>query len=314
MPLVNAHEAGAENVMVMCGRVLILLSSLYLCAFLGSCKTVEGSLKKEQPLLSDEIFERGSRDGPVKAVVLVLHGLNLKPARMDGWATNLIEKGALVVSMTLHGHGGDRDHMKGTSAKIWRKQVLLAINHARRRAVEKNVPLYFLGFSLGALLGLDYLSSLEGDDRVFDKMVLIAPAIATPWYSKAAVGFLSIFGGGFMLPSRSPKQYRATTGTSVAAYEALFQIKSDLLDKKFRNTNVDTLVLIDRHDELVNSSAVKKIIRDHHLLMWRLNIVNNQFAYDNYGFRHLMVDEEAVGEKLWADLSDQVLKHFRLSI
>lgn len=81
---------------------------------------------------------------------------------------------------------------------------------------------------------------------------------------------------------------------------------------QFKNTNIPTLLMIDKYDELVPSSNIKKIITQYRLSKWVLDIVDNRFAHDNYGFRHLMVDEESVGKHLWDELGKKVLSHFAL--
>lgn len=253
------------------------------------------------------VFMNNDHSKDIKAVCLILHGLNLKPAKMDNWVSVLKEHGCLSIRMELSGHDGNKDSMKKVTHEKWRDDFNIHALKAQKEADRLNVPLYFLGFSLGALMGVDFQSS----HPLFKKMVLIAPAIATPWYAKAFRLF-HIFGQGMLLPSRSPKNYQANFGTSLAAYEALFYIKNSLENKNFSMTNIDTLVIMDKHDELVPLKKVRKIIEKNRLSKWQLIIVNNQFAHDNFGFRHLLVDEDAVGLKLWQDITKRVLKHFEL--
>jgi esterase/lipase len=250
--------------------------------------------------------------GPAQAVVLMLHGLNLKPGRMDGWAQLLSTHQAQVRRIALYGHSGDPAHMAQADPLIWRKQFDEAIHEAYGFAQKNKIPLYFVGFSLGALVALEWLAGHNMHNIHIDKMVLIAPALATPWYSRAALGLSSLFKKSLMLPSRSPKSYRANEGTSVAAYEALFSLKKSLEKAHFKNTNISTLIFIDKHDELVPSARIKNIIKKYNLGQWTLVIVDNKFAANHYGFRHLMVDPESMGSPLWEDLSQQVLSYFKL--
>lgn len=261
---------------------------------------------------STEIWQEAPKNQNVKAIVLLLHGLNLKPDKMNDWSHSLSAHGAHVMRFSLHGHSGDLKHMKTVTADLWRKQFNEAVEHARLKAAEHEVPMYFVGFSLGALTALEWLSNEQPSSRLFDKMVLIAPALSVPWYSKFAINMLGILGRGFMLPSRSPQHYRANKGTSIAAYQALFALKESLETNQYKNANVNTLVLIDRNDELVNSREIQKIIERSKLGLWTLHIVDNRFAYDNFGFRHLMVDQEAMGKELWQNLNHLVLEHFQL--
>jgi esterase/lipase len=289
--------------------IFAVFTGLILGVYSSSCATVKpmndrfaaNSLWIDEPKYKPQ----------AEAVVLMLHGLNLKPAKMDGWAELLSAHGAQVRRFALYGHAGDPSHMAQVTAPIWREQFDKAFHDAHSYAQELQIPLYFVGFSLGALVALEWLSG-QPELNKMAKMVLIAPAIATPWYSHVAAGVLSVFSKNISLPSRSPKQYRANKGTTVAAYEALFELKNSLELNKFKNTNIPALVLIDKHDELVPSARIKKIITEHRLSQWQLTLIDNNFAQENYGFRHLMVDQESVGPQLWAELCDQVLNYLNL--
>jgi len=252
--------------------------------------------------------------GQPKAVVILLHGLNLKPSKMDDWSAALKNRGAHVIRFALYGHAGVDEHMKTVNADIWRQEFVNLVEVAKRKAKElDDVPLYFLGFSLGALVALEWSANNSSGDK-FEKMVLIAPAISlSSFYRSLVDGASWLLGDNMVVPSRSPEEYRANVkGTSVAAYRALFALTDLLETKNYQGTNVDTLVLIDQNDELVSSDRVREVIKQFKLSKWKLEIVDNRFAYDNYGFRHLMVDQQATGETLWKDLSDKVTAHFGL--
>jgi pimeloyl-ACP methyl ester carboxylesterase len=289
-------------------RKLRLGAVVYFLSFYISCVTVTNM---DQDIITKPIYkiEQKPPKGPKKAIVVLLHGLNLKPERMDDWAQKLSFHGSHVISFALYGHGDDKNHMAKVTANIWREQIDEAILLAQKKALGE-VPVYFLGFSLGALVGLEALS--RHPNAIFQKMVLIAPALSTPWYSRGAIKALSIFGKGFILPSRSPKEYRAHKGTSIAAYQALFELLDSVMAHEFKNANVSTLLLIDQHDELVDSKDIRKIIWDYKLSQWQLEIVDNRYAYDTYGFRHLMVDEESVGQELWEHIANMVINHLGL--
>lgn len=288
---------------------------LVLVGYLCSCATVSTMKQNEQSIfekVETKIWHEEPDNGPVKAVVILAHGLNLRPQKMDGWSKLLSGAGAQVIRFALYGHTGDRKHMQKVTSDVWRSQFEEVVKIASIRAQEDGVPLYFIGFSLGALIGLEWLSRLEQVDGGFQKMVLIAPALSVPWYSRFAIKMLSVFGTGFMLPSRSPEEYRANKGTSIAGYQALFDLKEGLEKNQYRHANINTLVLIDKADELVDSREIRKIIEIFSLSNWVMQPVDNRFAHDTYGFRHLLVDEDAIGKELWREITTMVLKHFQL--
>ena len=257
----------------------------------------------------DFVFINPPGNQTPKNITLILHGLNLKPERMDGWADELAKAGSKVLRMGLSGHNGHRGDMSDVSAKIWRENFAKNIKLAFSEAKKLGVPVNFLGFSLGALIGLDWLSRRSDDQESFHKLVLIAPAINIPWYTKG-VRIFSIFGRDFLLPSRSPRSYQANRGTSVAAYEALIELKEDLEKTKFAGLNHDALILVDKHDELVSAQKIKEIIRQYNLPKWQLHLLDNRFAHDNFGFRHLVIDKESVGKTMWQKIVAQVNQFF----
>lgn len=294
-------------------RAALALFCLILSAYGSSCATVSSMKQEQKNPLNTTIWQDEPQAGPAKAVVLLLHGLNLRPQKMDDWSTLLTSHGAFVVRLALHGHAGDVKQMAAVSADTWRSQMTEAMSVANNFAREKNLPLYFMGFSLGALVGLEWLSHQETSQSIIEKSVLIAPALSVPWYSRSLISMLSVFGRGLVLPSRSPEQYRANKGTTVAAYMSLFELKESLESLHYRHLNLPTLILIDRYDELVDYRDIRSVIEQNNLSQWQLRMVDNRFAHDNFGFRHLLVDEEAMGNQLWKSLGKEILTHFNLT-
>lgn len=293
--------------MLLIPHLIKLLFLVYLLSFVISCVRVINMHPHIKDNKDHIDIKETPPHGPKKAVVIVLHGLNLKPEKMHDWASLLSFHGAHVISLSLYGHQQYEHDVANITADIWRIQMDKAISLAQKEA--DNLPIYGLGFSLGGLIALD---ALTRHHNLWQKMVLIAPALSTPWYSKAAIKALAIFGRGFIIPSRSPKTYRANKGTSIAAYEALFALLDNINAHGYHNTNIDTLIFIDEHDELINTKEIRKLIWEYKLSHWQLHIVNNHHAYKNYGFRHLMVDKEAMGEDLWQKISHQVLSYLLL--
>jgi pimeloyl-ACP methyl ester carboxylesterase len=293
-------------------QIKLLIITILLNGYLYGCLTINQMKPNEEKNFKTTIWQNRPRDQKPIAVVVLAHGLNLKPNKMDDWAQILSSNGALVIRFSLYGHTGNPSDMANVHQEIWRKQFDEVMSVASVTAKNDNLPIYLVAFSLGALVGLEWQAHAQEHYHMFEKMVLIAPALSLPWYSKPVINMLSILGHSLMLPSRSPSRYRANPGTSIAAYQSLFALKKSLEEKKYKNANVKTLVLIDRHDELVNSKGIKKIIEGFKLNHWALQIVNNRFAHHNYGFRHLMVDQDAMGKELWQSLSKMVLHHLKL--
>ena len=116
-------------------------------------------------------YENHSRE-EIKGVALVIHGLNLRPDRMQTIISVLTESGIDVLRLSLRGHGENYAHhagidedqarleaFKAVSFPLWMNEAYLAYTQVRKRATQKKVPLFFVGFSIGGLIGLDLFAS-----------------------------------------------------------------------------------------------------------------------------------------------------------
>lgn len=248
----------------------------------------------------------------IKTVAVIVHGLNLNPERMDDWTKFLSNKGALVLRLALHGHRGNIDEMRNVQVETWRHQIDKALNLARTLGQKHRIPVVYLGYSLGGLLGVDWLARQKNDGWVFHKMVLLAPAIATPWYSQLAEKMLARLDGSWVFPTPNIPEFRANWGSSINAYRALFTLKAFVEAQGYHNANVDTLVMLDRNDELIPFRDIKDIISKHQLSKWKLEAINNDFAKQNHGFRHLIANQNSVGPGVWQELSQKIAAHLNL--
>ncbi len=90
---------------------------------------------------------------PPKAVTLVAHGLNMKPAGMLAITQWFNEQGSDVYLVKLSGHHEDSIHIKDITSTLWEEEMLHAYTIAKEASIKSGVPLFFVGYSLGALLG-----------------------------------------------------------------------------------------------------------------------------------------------------------------
>lgn len=245
-----------------------------------------------------------------KAVIVLVHGLNLKPEKMNALADFLRAQGADVLPVTLSGHGGTMEEFKKASRDIWIGEMQDAFGRAGRRAKENNAPVYFVGYSLGALVGLDFLNSVEGENARCGKMVLLAPAISIRGRSYL-LKLLGMF-PSMVIPSLSPEDYRAHSGTPMAAYKALFQSVSSLEKEGLARSNVPTLVLVDPKDELVSAEGLGALTRQFRLDQWKLLEVTNAGSPLKKKYHHLIVDENALGTDQWRQMRDAIKDHLGL--
>lgn len=248
---------------------------------------------------------------PAKGVAVVIHGLNTSPLRMKGIIDLLNEDGILVERVALSGHRGDMDEFQGVCRDAWLEDTREAYIAARKTADEKNLPLYFVGYSLGALINADLMSSSEAGAIRYDKMILFAPALATRWYTRLILAGGTL-GSRYVAPSGAPISYRAYGGTPMSAYNSLFESKAAVRGTEFRNLNIPTLVFLDPEDELISPNSLENVLRKFKLTQWKLEYVDNSESAVLPHFHHLIIDEESVGQGEWVRVKRLIKQHLAL--
>ncbi|MBW7947548.1 MAG: alpha/beta hydrolase, partial [Sphingomonadaceae bacterium] len=117
-------------------------------------------------------------NGAMKGVVVVAHGLNHRPDKMDDIVNPLRAQGYAVLRAVLSGHEGDMEKFKKASREQWRNDLLGAYCAARALADQGKVPLHFVGYSIGALINSDLVESEPDLGVRYDRMVYLAPAVS----------------------------------------------------------------------------------------------------------------------------------------
>lgn len=244
----------------------------------------------------------------LRGVALVIHGLNLRPEKMNPIVSVLNQAGIDVLNLSLHGHGGNyvsRSHtdeeeqrlesFRTVTYEMWSNEVYRAYQRVKKKADRKKVPVFFVGYSLGALLGCNLLASHP--DVSFDRMVLFAPALNVTIESyllKALAPFPAL-----VIDSLSPKSYRSNDGTPMAAYKALFEAVTNFEKSISDRLNVPTIVFIDEKDELVSCSRLKEMIAQKKLDRWKVHSIQKDDHVDNRTAHHLVIDEDSTGRNTW---------------
>ena len=233
-------------------------------------------------------------------VFLVLHGLNLHPARMEAWRELLRREGFAVAQVALAGHDpADRRGWGRVSASLWLEDLERACAQARAR--WPGAALSLCGYSLGATLGLDW--SLERG-APWRRALLIAPALAVRWYL-APLLWLSRFllPGALPLPSLAPRAYRAHGTTPLAAFRALAALIARLEQGLERLPEFPQFVIYVEGDELIST---------RHLLHYRgrrgAGVLLHPLALPRFRRypRHLAIDPTTLGEARWRRLTADV--------
>jgi alpha-beta hydrolase superfamily lysophospholipase len=251
-------------------------------------------------------------------VALVIHGLNLRPEKMEAIITILTDSGIDVLNLSLRGHGcnysDNGNHanpklrietFKTVSYQVWIEETYRAYHLAKKRSKQKRVPLFFLGFSLGGLMGAD-LFAVHMDVH-FDRMVLFAPALNLYGIYYAAKLFSPL--PNLVIPSLAPKSYRDNDSTPVAAYNALFDTIEHFRENPNSRLNTPTLVFIAEKDELVSYSKLKRLVENEGLNQWKFHLIYKGKDAAKGMMHHLIIDEPSVGETVWKEIREAMLKH-----
>ncbi|MGI9047772.1 MAG: lysophospholipase [Rubrobacteraceae bacterium] len=120
------------------------------------------------------LFERWWRpDGPVRATVILIHGLKDHSARYTHVAESLAGSGYAVYAFDLRGHGmseGERYFTRSFDEYVDDTKVF----YSRTREREPENPIFLFGHSMGGLISCLYAI---GQDCGLSGLVLSAPAL-----------------------------------------------------------------------------------------------------------------------------------------
>jgi pimeloyl-ACP methyl ester carboxylesterase len=252
-------------------------------------------------------------------VAIVIHGLNLRPARMEPIIAQLRQSGIDTLNVSLRGHGENFDHrcdmdgdkarletFKAVSYPLWTKEAHSAYLQAEKRSTQKQVPLFFIGFSLGGLIGLDLFASRP--DVRFERMVLFAPALKL--HASYYLGRILSSFPRLVIPSLAPKDYLSNQqGTPMAAYNALFEGLDRFEGNASSRINIPTLLIIDEQDELIPYWALKRFVEEKKLDRWRFFMVEKGRDADAETFHHHIIDAYSTGNSVWQQILKAVSAH-----
>ncbi|MBC7540468.1 MAG: alpha/beta hydrolase [Bacteriovorax sp.] len=231
------------------------------------------------------------------AVVLIAPGLNLLPSKMDSLAKFFASKKCDVLRISL-----------GANPEHWTEKFSDSYDAALEHAEIMQRPLYFLGFSLGALVGIHYIA--RHPYQQFIKCALIAPATHTRAYTIIPALLAKIFPKG-SLPSLNLEKYRERSRTTLAEYKKMRTLQNDIkITLKNNDMNIATLLITNPQDELVKSSDLVKFAGSNP--MWNTLELTNKGSLLSKKYHHLIIDSDSIGAEEWEKLLQSLSNHFAL--
>jgi len=257
-----------------------------------------------QPLLAFPVIEPCQlAPGASTDRFLIIHGLNLRPEKMQDLAAVLGASASTI--LTLKGHHHYPDFLTATP-----QQWLQQINRAYCQLKNLNNKVYFLGFSVGAAYGLLF-QHFYPMKKPFAKMVLLAPAIVGRGY----ISLLKLLSWWTTLgiPSRSLAAYRAHKSTPMNAYNNTFRAMDILRTAHLTSSQVPTLVFLETQDELIDFTASKAWIAAGQLDLWRVVPLERKELPLPGQFHHLMIDSKSLGQFHWHWMKSLIVEFLQLS-
>jgi esterase/lipase len=212
-----------------------------------------------------------------------------------------------VYRATLKGHNGSLEDMQSVTRSDWIHDAYFQYCQAKTIAENERLSLYLLGFSLGALVYEVLMNEETAIPVQFEKIILFSPAIAIKPAAKTVLWLQPFTNDRSIIKSVSPKEYRAQRGASMAAYKIIFDMEKSLCSACFGNSNVDTIIFIDKSDEMISVGILRERIIQYELTNWRVCEVTNTGAAIRPQYHHLLIDNKCVSESTWQYISQAML-------
>lgn len=231
----------------------------------------------------------------MRAVTLVTHGLNMRPAGMLSLVEWLCAQGSAVILVGLAGHVEEGPGFGELGRGDWERDMKEGYEMAKGMAEGR--LLYFLGYSLGALLG-EAMSRLGGDGFRFDRKLWLAPATAIRPRSYFLKWMYAI-SDRVRLPSMAPRRFRVRAWLPVGVYRIMFELESSLGGLSAGSGGAPVLVLIDPRDELISLSKLRKAAMQRTDGNVRIVTLNSAMRGRYGGYHHLIIDESTMGAANW---------------
>ncbi|AEF85005.1 hypothetical protein TREPR_3702 [Treponema primitia ZAS-2] len=247
-----------------------------------------------------------------KGVIIVAHGLNVKPSKMGAPETEgtlvkfLLDSGYNVYRVTLTGHSGLIETMQNVTESDWLSDAYIQYCEAKLFAERAGVPLYLLGFSLGALVFEHLMNENTVTPVQFEKAILFSPAIAVKTKAKTVLLLQPFTNDSSIINSVSPEEYRAQRGTSMRAYKNIFNMEEALCSASFSKNNIDTILFIDKNDELVSIRTLRNRINQYKLTNWNILEISNSGAVIKPKYHHLLIDNRCVSASTWQYITGSI--------
>jgi len=225
-----------------------------------------------------------------KGIVLLAHGANLKPEKMDAIGRELVQKNFAVYRVGFSGHCGDREKYLHIKAEDWLADARNFYVEAKRIADREKKPLYLVAYSFSSLIYLNLENELKFDRRIF-----LAPGIATHyWYH--FIRLLGFLPSWISYPSFSIPEYRENNRTGAATIRATDDLLKNVKNISLDKNGVDTLVMMSAEDQVVSYKGIRSFAERYSWQWDALSCCENTLPGH---YHHRIIDEISLGKNEW---------------
>lgn len=231
--------------------------------------------------------------GSPKGIIILTHGMNLLPQKMDELAQEFVQEGFDVFRPAFAGHCGKNNNYLAIKAEQWKFDAETIYREASLHAQQKSKPLYLVAYSFSALI-------YQTLDLPFSRAVYFAPPLALhywfPFLALAAKFFPNI-----TFQSPNLESYRANEQGGFSAIHAL-----DIIFKQWNTEQkflYPVLAWIDPQDELVSFTGLQKFQSEN----FQIKQTNNAGSVLKKTFHHLIISKEALGNVEWNRVKKETL-------
>lgn len=221
-----------------------------------------------------------------KAVLVLTHGMNLNPERMDDLALAFAALGYEVFRPIFTAHTSERGD-EDLLAEKWERDAEVFYQTAARRAEELGVPLLLGAYSFSALIYQVMEKKFSFAARVY-----FAPALATHFWYPLVISIARMF-PKITMKTMIPKGYFARPEGSFDSLVALHHFMSQWRTQKKNVEQQPTLVWASLGDELVHGKNLKKF--SSRQKGWEFRSLSIEGSTLPRAYHHLIIDKAALG-------------------
>lgn len=243
-----------------------------------------------------------------RGIVLTVHGQNLDPAKMDSIGARLNQAGYDIYRVAMTGSRGNYEEALTVTREVWLEDLRRSFQETKRWRAKKDLPVYCVGFSMGALM----LVAAQVNQAIqCDRFVLLSPALVPKmpaWLVGAAAKAIP---ERLKFPTAVPVEYRRHDYFLIHPNKIIFDVVAEVVESSLAAANVPTLVMMDPRDELISYGGLELLVETKQLSNWKFEPISTDSTELAQPIRHLIVDKPALGQAEWDRMIILILAHLR---